>query len=133
MDISHINYLAVIVSTILTFVIGFLWYGPFFGKAWMKEIGHTEENAKKANMGKVFVTAFILTFIMSWNLAAFIGPKSDFIFGLFAGLAAGIGWVAASIGVVYLFSQKSLRLFIIDAGYQVIIYAMMGGILGAWK
>ena len=133
MDLSHINYLAVVVSTALTFVIGFIWYGPLLGKSWMKEIGLTEEDAKKASMGKVFGTAFILTFIMSWNLAAFIGPKADFAFGLFAGLAAGVGWVATSIGVVYLFSQKSLKLFFIDAGYQVVIYAMMGGILGIWK
>ena len=40
---------------------------------------------------------------MALNLAAFIGPKASLAFGLFAGAAAGIGWVAMSLGVIYAF------------------------------
>jgi len=129
----HINYWAVLVSTVLAFVLGSLWYGPLFGKAWMKEMNFTEEELKKANMVKIFGTAFVLNIIISLNLAAFLGPKADFAFGLFAGAAAGIGWVAASLGITYLFGRKSLKLFFIDAGYQAVIYTLMGGILGAWR
>ncbi len=129
----HINYLAVLVSTVLAFVLGALWYGPLFGKIWLKEMNFTEEELKKANMAKIFGTAFFLNLIISINLAMFIGPKADLGFGLFAGAAAGIGWVAASIGITYLFGRKSLRLFLVDAGYQAVIYTLMGGILGVWK
>lgn len=129
----HINYLAVLVVTILAFVLGGLWYGPLFGKAWMQETGITEEDAKKSNMVKTFGLSILLNIIIALNLSAFLGAKADLQFGLFAGLAAGIGWVSASIGIMYLFSQKSLRLFLIDAGYQTVIYAIMGAILGAWK
>ena len=52
--------------------------------------------------------------------------------GLFAGAATGIGWVAMSLGVIYLFEQRSLKLWLIDSGYQVVSYTLMGGILGAW-
>ncbi len=129
----HINYLAVVVVTILAFVIGGLWYGPLFGKAWMKEVGMTEEDAAKGNMVKIFGTTIILNIIIALNLSAFLGPKPDLMFGLFAGLAVGIGWVSASLGIIYLFSRKSLKLFLIDASYQTIIYALMGIILGIWK
>jgi hypothetical protein len=129
----HINYIAVIVVTILSFVIGGLWYGPLFGKPWMKEMNMTEEDAKKANMAMIFGVSFILTFIIAINLSAFLGPKPDLIWGLTAGALAGVGWVSCSIGVVYLFARKSLRLFLIDAGYQIVIYVLMGGILGVWK
>lgn len=129
----HINYLAVIVVTILAFVIGGLWYGPLFGKAWMKEVGMTEEDAAKGNMLKIFGTTIILNIIIALNLSAFLGPKPDLMFGLFAGLAVGIGWVSTSLGIIYLFSRKSLKLFLIDASYQTIIYALMGIILGIWK
>lgn len=129
----HINYLAVIASTVMAFVLGGLWYGPLFGKIWMKEMNFTEEELKKANMAKIFGTAFILNLIISINLAMFLGPKADLGFGLFAGAAAGIGWVAASIGITYLFGRKSLKLFLVDAGYQAVIYTLTGGILGAWK
>lgn len=128
----HINYLAVLVVTILAFVLGGLWYGPLFGKAWMKESG-VKEGDGKDKMVRTFGLTFLLNIIISLNLSAFLGPKADLQFGLFAGLATGIGFVSASLGIVYLFSQKSLRLFLIDAGYQTVIYAIMGAILGAWK
>lgn len=129
----HINYLAVIVVTILAFVVGGLWYGPLFGKAWMKEIGMTEEEAQKGNMVKIFGFTILLNIIIALNLSAFLGAKPDLTFGLFAGLAVGIGWVSASLGIIYLFSRKSLKLFLIDASYQTVIYAIMGAILGVWK
>ncbi len=128
----HINYLAVLVVTILAFVLGGLWYGPLFGKAWMKESG-VKEGDGKDKMVRTFGLTFLLNIIISLNLSAFLGPKADLQFGLFAGLATGIGFVSASLGIVYLFSQKPLRLFLIDAGYQTVIYAIMGAILGAWK
>lgn len=129
----HINYPAVLVSTILAFVLGGLWYGPLFGKVWLKEMNFNEEELKKASMVKIFGTAFLLNLVISINLAMFLGPKADLEFGLFAGAAAGIGWVAASIGITYLFGRKSFRLFLVDAGYQAVIYTLMGGILGVWK
>jgi hypothetical protein len=33
------------------------------------------------------------------------------------------------MGVNYLFSRMSLRLFLIDAGYWLVIYCLMGAIL----
>ena len=53
--------------------------------------------------------------------------------GLFAGFAAGFGWVAMSVGTIYLFERRSFKLFLINAGYQIVTYTIMGGILGVWK
>ncbi len=134
MDLSQINYLAVVVAAIISFVIGGVWYSPImFAKAWMKENGFNEEELKNANMGKIFGSSFILALIISFNLAAFIGPQGDLSFGLFAGFAAGFGWVAMSIGTMYLFERRSFKLFLINAGYQIVTYTIMGGILGVWK
>lgn len=44
---EDINWLALVVASILPLATGFLWYGPLFGKAWMQESGMTEEKAKK--------------------------------------------------------------------------------------
>lgn len=129
----HINYLAVIATTILGFIVGGLWYGPLFGKVWMREIGLNEEDIKKSNMLKIFGITIILNIIIALNLSAFLGPKSDLLFGLFAGLAVGIGWVSTSLGIIYLFGRKSFKLYLIDASYQIVIYALMGLIIGAWK
>ncbi|MBZ0183062.1 MAG: DUF1761 domain-containing protein [Melioribacteraceae bacterium] len=134
MDLSQLNYLAVFVSALTSFLIGGLWYSPvMFSNAWMKENGFKEEDLKDANMAKIFGTSFVLALIIAFNLAAFIGSNSDLSFGLFAGFAAGFGWVAMSLGITYLFERKSFKLFLINAGYHMVTYTIMGGILAVWK
>ena len=132
MDLSTLNFLAILVAALSSFAIGGLWYSPtLFGKAWMAENGLTEQDAPK-NMGMIFGATFVLSLIIAFNLAAFIGGEATFAFGLLAGALAGIGWVAAAIGILYLFEQKSMRLFLINAGYHAVTFTVMGGILGLW-
>jgi len=52
---------------------------------------------------------------------------------LTAGALAGIGWVATSIGILYLFEQKSMKLFLINTGYLAVTFIVAGGIIGAWQ
>ncbi len=47
MNPVSINYLAVILCGIISMVIGAIWYGPVFGKLWMKQYGFTEEDLRK--------------------------------------------------------------------------------------
>ena len=134
MDVPSLNPAAIGAATLVAFAIGGLWYSPIlFAAPWMREAGVDEERAKGANMGRVFGLAALATLVMAVNLAAFIGPQASLGFGVAAGAAAGIGWVAMSLGVVYLFEQRSLKLWAINAGYQVVAYTVMGGILGAWR
>lgn len=134
MEAVQFNIVAVLVSALLAFVIGGLWYSPIlFAKPWMREVGLSEEQTRQANPAKVFGFAALATLVMAFNLAAFIGNKSSIGFGLFAGAATGLGWVAMSLGVIYLFEQRSLKLWLINSGYQVVAYTVMGGVLAAWK
>jgi len=128
------NYLAILAATVSTFMLGGLWYSPvMFGRAWMQEIGvNPDALGEKGNFGRILGMSFILEFIMAISLAVFIGPKASLAFGLFAGAAAGFGWVALAFGVTYLFERKSLRLFFINAGYHGVAFTIMGAILGAW-
>ena len=132
MDLSSLNLFAILVAALTSFVIGGLWYSPIlFGKAWMEENGFAEDD-KPGNMGMIFGTTFVLSLIISFNLAAFLGSEATFTWGLTAGALAGIGWVAAAIGILYLFERKSMRLFLINAGYHAVTFTIMGGILGLW-
>jgi Protein of unknown function (DUF1761) len=134
MDDLHFNFAAIFVAALMSFAIGGLWYSPLlFARSWMKEAGLTEQQTKDAPMGRIFGLAAVASLVMAFNLAAFIGPKASLGFGLFAGAAAAIGWVAMSLGVIYLFEQRSLKLWLINSGYQVIAYTLMGGLIGVWK
>jgi hypothetical protein len=134
MEFSEINWLAVLVAAISSFALGSVWYAkPIFGGTWQKLINRSDEDIKNANMLKVFGISFLLTIIMALNLAMFIGRDQGLAFGLFAGAAAGIGWVALGIGIMYLYEGRSLKLWLINAGYQALMLTVMGGIIGAWQ
>ena len=128
----ELNYLAIILSALSTFLIGGLWYSPaLFGKAWMKENGFKEEDMKNANMLKIFGLAFVLALISAINLAMFMGPEKDVTLGAAYGFAAGFGWVATFVGTHYLFERRSFKLFLINAGYSVVALTVMGIIIVA--
>ena len=129
-----LNWIAISASTLLSFIVGSLWYSPIlFGKLWQKEAGISDNKLKTGNMGLIFGGAFILIFISMFNLAMFLGPKADLSFGMMAGFLTGFGWVATSIGVLYLFERRSLKLFFINAGYHIICFTASGAILGGWE
>lgn len=132
-SMESINYLAVIVAALSAFVIGGLWYSVLFSKSWMVENGFDEEKLKKGNMGIIFGGSFILSLIISFVFVLFLGPERDAMFGASAGFMAGLFWVATAMGITYLFERKSLKLFLINAGYHVVTFTVIGFILGLWK
>ena len=129
---SAINWLSVIVAAISAFMVGGLWYGPLFGKAWAEGFDFSEEYLAGRNMPQVFGLSLLLSLIAAINLEMFIGAEATLMFGLFAGFAAGFGWVAAFLGILYLFEKRSLKVFLINGGYCVVALSVMGTILGAW-
>ena len=134
MDPAKLNYLAIFASAVSTFLVGGLWYSPvLFGKAWQREVGLSDEALKARNPARVFGPAFVLALLMAFNLVAFIGTDASLGFAVAAAFAAGFGWVALGMGVTYLFEARSLRLWLIDAGYHVVAFTLMGVILGIWK
>jgi len=65
------NFYAVLVAALSSFVVGFIWYNPkVFGTIWMNETGMTEENAKKANMAKIFGLTFFYSFLLAFMMPA---------------------------------------------------------------
>jgi hypothetical protein len=134
MDPAKFNYLAIFAAAVSMFLVGGLWYSPvLFGKVWQRETGLTDEALQNRNPARVFGPAFLLALFMAFNLAAFIGPDATVGFAVAAAFAAGFGWVALGLGITYLFEARSLRLWLIDAGYHAVSFPLMGVILGMWK
>jgi hypothetical protein len=124
-----INWLGVLLAALATFVVGGVWYSVLFAKVWQREAGVTDEQLKRGTV-RVFVGSFLLALVMAAVLAAFIGDGGAG-FGMLAGLAAGVAWVAAALGINYLFERRSLTLFAINASYNVVAFTAMGAIIGA--
>jgi hypothetical protein len=137
MDLGSINWLAVLVAGISSFVIGGIWYSPgLFGKAWMKDNNLTEDDVKRGNKGKIFGWTLIFSLLMAANLAMFLvdapEKKTDISWGAIAGFLAGI-WTFCAIAIHSLFEQKTWRLILINGFYSVVALTLMGAIIGVWR
>jgi len=129
-----LNHFAVITATVSAFVIGGLWYGPLFGKAWMAENGFTAESLAGANQGKIYGLAFLWTLVMAYNLAMFVGsPTITPGMATMYGALTGGGWIAMGLFIVGLFERRSAKLMLINGGYMTVALTVMGAIIGYWR
>ena len=132
-SISGLNYGAVLVAAVLAFVIGGAWYSPaLFGKTWQRETGLSDAQLQAGNPAKIFGLSFGLALVAAFVFAMFLGPKPALSLALPAGAMAGIAWVSTSFGINYLFEHKSLKLFLVNAGYHTVQFTTMGLVLGLW-
>ena len=134
MPIQNLNIWAILTAALSAFLVGGLWYSPLlFGRLWQKANGFAADQPPPAN-AKIFVLSFILTLVMSVNLAMFLNdPKTNTAWGATAGFLAGLGWVAMGIGVVALFERRPWTYAIVNGGYLTVALVLMGTILGAWR
>ena len=125
---TEVHWLAILVAAVSGFLVGGLWYGPVFGKAWQAARGLSDDAMKNANMPMIFGLTFLLNlfsaFILDHTLTTYGAPDLNLSVMISGGVA--LGFIVPAIGVNYLFSRQSLRLFLIDAGYWLVIYALMG-------
>lgn len=144
MEEMNINWLALVAAAILPLVTGFLWYGPLFGKAWMKESGMTEEKAKSMNPAKTYGLAVVMAFLIAfalWPEVMLGGAPTDphgtegymtFKHGAFHGALMGFLIALPVLATNALFEQKSFKYVSINAGYWIVTMALMAGIINSW-
>jgi hypothetical protein len=131
---NSINYWAVLVAALSSFVVGWIWYGPLFGKTWMRLHGFTEKELTESNISMPVVMGvnYIATALAALAIALFIGSEANAGFGIFAGLMIAVFWIGTSRLNDVLFEKKPWGLFFINAGYNVAIYVIMGAVIGTW-
>lgn len=130
-----INYLAVLVCAIIAMPIGAVWYGPFFGKAWMHEVGKTEEDLKKdfnpvKIYGLTFVGHFIIALIIAYVLQ--LVEASSVVDAVRIALTAWFGFVAAPMFIGKLFAGNSNKLLVINGGYYLVDLLVFSVVLVLW-
>ena len=134
----NINFLAVVVAAVATFVIGALWYSPLlFGKQWMKAHGYTPEKLKEMQKSamRAYAVSFVCYLVMATVLGVLTAMTNTYTAkgGAWLGLLCWLGF-AATIGLTSnMFSEKPLSTYLIDAGYQLVYLLAMGAIIAVWR
>lgn len=137
----HVNYLAVLVCGVAAMAIGFVWYGPLFGKSWMKLVGMSKDKMLAANkeMPKTYGLMFVSAIVMAYALAHFIWYAQPWTFTVFVAVKTAIwawlGFVAtyALTKFLYATDKKPWSLYVIETGYYLVTLVVMAVILGVLK
>lgn len=132
LDFVGLNWWAILVATAAAFALGGVWYGPFFGKAWLIALGKTEEDIPPSPTPFVIsaVTAFLTCVVVAALMAGL--ELTGLVAGLIFGLLTGVGFIATSMASDTAFCRWSWNLWAIQAGYRVAYSVLMGGIIGIW-
>ena len=141
MEVS-VNYVAVLLASVASMVVGFLWYSPvLFAKPWMKLMGFTKDHLQKSQqeMSKLYglsfvlslITAFVLSHVMTMSVAYFNYPLLST--GLTSAFWTWLGFVlpVQTTGVIF-GKEKSpgqWQLLAINTGYQLVSLLVMGTVL----
>jgi hypothetical protein len=126
-----VNWIAVLLCAVSSLVLGGIWYSPMlFAKPWQRAAGLSDEAAKSGNMGLIFGLTFVLSLIAAYVFAMFLGRNFGLGPAIGAGASAGLCWVAASLGISYLFERRPLNLWLINGGYHTLQFTLFGLILG---
>lgn len=132
-----INYIAVIVAALVNMGVGYAWYGPLFGKQWMKLTGRTKESLEKEKdkMPMVMGSMFVGALIMSYVLAVFVSltGASTAVMGAMIGFWAWLGFVATTMLQDVLYEKRNTNLAVINLGYNLTVLVIGGIILAVWK
>ncbi len=128
-----ISLLSVVVAAVLGFAVGGLWYGPLFLKTWQREAGISEADMQKRHPAIIFGGAFVLQLIAAYFLGHTFAAYGELTPNTTIMTAMGIAlaFIVTAFGVNYLFAGRSLKLWLIDSGYYVVTYTLMGAAF-AW-
>jgi|SRR5688572_1297578 hypothetical protein len=125
----HVNFLAVAVAALIVFLLGGLWYSKLlFGDRWNREAG-LDPKRKGGHPAVVFGLAYACTFVASWVVAHLLAHEAH---ALHLGLMLGFGVSAMTFGINYAFGGRSIVMWLIDAGYNTLLFVLMALVIAHW-
>jgi hypothetical protein len=135
-----VNLWSVLVAAVATLVVGFLWYSPLlFAKPWMVLMGYDPNDkarmeAMRKSAGKAYAISFVASLIAAFVLAKIIEVTTvnTALYGMKIGFSVWLGFVTTVQLTAKLFGNQPTKLYLINTGYQLVCYLVMGAILAVW-
>ena len=140
MDFMGVKLWAVALAAVATMVVGFLWYSPLlFARPWMVAMGYDpDDKTRIAEMqksaGPMYGISLLASLLSAFVLAKILVGLTIYsaLYGMKIGLAVWLAFVATVQLTDKMFGQRPMKLFLINTGYQLVCYLLMGAILGKW-
>jgi hypothetical protein len=135
----NVNFWAVLAAAVVSMLIGSLWYGPLFGKLFMKEMGmdawsKEKQAAMKKRMGWSYFGQFLASLAMFYVLAGLIVgfDHASAAGGLLTAFIMWVGFVVPLKLGDLIWGGKA-KLFWLGLGNMLLTLLAAGAIIGTWK
>ncbi|MCC5981149.1 MAG: DUF1761 domain-containing protein [Oceanicaulis sp.] len=128
MDILGVSLIGWIIATVGFMAVGFVWYGPLFGKKWMELNGFTPESFEGANMTLTMVKGVINSAVM----AAFIGyvlvavGAGDLVAHVKWAFLLWLGFSATTQALSHIWERQPLELTLIHWSNNLVGFLLAG-------
>jgi hypothetical protein len=133
-----LNYFAVIIAAVASFVFGGIWYNAL-SKQWMRAVGMPPDKMPRDRGGLgLYVLTFAAQLVMAWMLAGVLlhlergGLPFTLRNGLISAAFIWLGFVITTMVVNYAFHGAKQALTLIDGGHWLCVLLIQGGIIGWW-
>lgn len=128
---GQVNWIAVVLATLVALAVSALWYGPVFGRARLEEVGPGKLGIRRSPARTAAITAALLfiTAAMMGHMFARVGEATlDVKWWLYFMMSGGlaIAFVIPSLWISYSHQRISTRLALIDGGFWLTAYLAMG-------
>ena len=134
--LHHLNLLAVLVSAVILWVLGAVWYSPaLFAKPWMAALKITPDPAKKKGLLAGMIASFIGDFILAFVLDHLVlwANAGSWRGGSFIGALVWLGFFAAPNFPQGIYESRPFKLFAINNGYWLVGLILVGILLAVWR
>jgi zinc transporter ZupT len=124
------NYTGIIAGTIVLFAFGAIWYIAL-GGAWQAAVG-TPKDVLAAAGFMPYVISFIAGLLVSYCFDNMLWhyERADASKGAQVGVLIGVCVYVPMVAMLYAYAQRSLTLFLIDAGYGLFGFIITGAVVG---
>ncbi len=128
---TDLPILALIVAMAANMVLGFLWYGPLFGKQWGAASGVDMQNTDGGSPAMYAVPALggLFAAIVLFNMMRAMGA-TDLMGGITTAFWAWLGFTAFSSLTNAMFRGSGTKLWTIESLAHLAGFALSGAILG---
>jgi surface polysaccharide O-acyltransferase-like enzyme len=131
---DRIKLLAVLVAAAINFVLGGIWYGLLFGGMYIKLIGPEKlKEMQNESVGGLYVLEFVGSLVLAYVLAYFVRHAKSALKGARLGFLAALGFVLTTSFETVLFEKRVLGLYLINNGYHLVGFVIMGMLLAVWR
>jgi uncharacterized protein DUF1761 len=123
---ADINLWAVLVGIIASGVLGALWYSPWlFLRPWARAAGR-----EPAQGPAVYAVTLLTAIIAAVGFGWWAGPEPSLEEAVLDGFVVGLVFSASPLGLHYAFAGRPLTLWLIDGGFQVARFVLLGVVFG---